>query len=85
MASRSVEESLTKLLLVQARRNSLKYQMMDRRFRKKYQKTFEQFRPERVGSPMPFEVEQNYFNWELAITGMDEMREEIERLEEFLR
>lgn len=85
MASRSVEESLTKLLLVQARRNLLKYQMMDRRFRKKYQKTFEQFRAERVGSPMPFEVEQNYFNWELAITGMDEMREEIERLEEFLR
>jgi len=85
MASRSVEESLTKLLLVQARRNSLKYQMMDRRFRKKYQKAFEPFRAERVGSPMPFEVEQNYFDWELAITGMDEMREEIERLEEFLR
>ncbi len=85
MASRSVEESLTKLLLVQARRNSLKYQMMDRRFRKKHQKTFERFRPERVGSSMPFEVEQNYFDWELAITGMDEMREEIERFEEFLR
>lgn len=85
MSSRSFEESLTKQLLVQARRNSLKYQMMDRRFRKKYQKTFEQLRAERVGSPVPFEVQQNYFNSELAITGMDEMREEIERLEEFLR
>jgi len=84
MPSRSFEESLAKLLLLQARRNLLKYQTMDRCFRKKYQSTFEQFRAERLSSPMPFEVEQDYFDWELAITGLDEMREEIERLEEFL-
>jgi hypothetical protein len=85
MPSRSFEESLTKLLLVQARRNLLKYQMMDRRFQKKYRNTFEQFRAERLGSPMPFEVEQDYFDWELAITGIDEMKEEIERLEALLQ
>ncbi|MFQ5813873.1 MAG: hypothetical protein ACE5I2_11910 [Anaerolineae bacterium] len=84
MPARSFEESLAKLLLLQARRNLLKYQTMDRGFQKKYQSTFERFRAERVGSPMPFEVEQDYFDWELAITGIDEMREEIERLEEFL-
>ena len=84
MPSRSFEESLAKLLLLQARRNLLKYQTMDRRFQKKYRNTFEQFRAERLGSPMPFEVEQDYFDWELAITGIDEMREEITRLEEFL-
>ncbi|MEA3346349.1 MAG: hypothetical protein U9Q78_08960 [Chloroflexota bacterium] len=81
MPSRSFEESLTKLLLAQARRNLLKYQMMDRRFQKKYQKTFEQFRAEQLDSSMPFEVEQDYFDWELAITGIGEMEEEIERLE----
>jgi hypothetical protein len=27
------------------------------------------------------EVEQDYFDWELAITGMDEMKDEIKRLE----
>jgi hypothetical protein len=81
MPSRSFEESLAKLLLVQARRNLLKYQMMDRRFRKKYQKTFEQFRAERLDSHMPFKVEQDYFDWELAVTGLDEMKEEIKRLE----
>jgi hypothetical protein len=85
MPSRSFEESLTKLLLVQARRNLLKYQMMDRHFQKKYRNTFEQFRAERLGSPMPFEVEQHYFDWELAITGIDEMKEEIERLEALLQ
>lgn len=84
MPSRSFEESLTKLLLLQARRNLLKYQTMDRCFQKKYQSTFEQFRTERLSSPMPFEMEQDYFDWELAVTGIDEMREEIERLEEFL-
>jgi len=85
MPSRSFEESLARLLLVQARRNLLKYQLMNRRFRKKYQSTFEQFRAERLGSAMPFEVEQDYFDWELAITGIDEMKEEIKRLEALLQ
>ena len=84
MPSRSFEESLAKLLLGQARRNQLKYQMMDRRFRKKYQKAFEQFRAERLDSLVSFEMEQDYFDWELAITGMDEMKEEIKRLEALL-
>ncbi len=85
MPSRSFEESLAKLLLLQARRNLLKYQTMDRCFGKKYQSTFEQFRAERLSSPMAFEVEQDYFDWELAITGIDEMKEEIERLEGLLQ
>jgi len=85
MPSRSFEGGLAKLLLLQARRNLLKYQTMDRRFQKKYRNTFEQFRAERLGSPMPYEVEQDYFDWELAITGIGEIREEIERLDEFLR
>jgi hypothetical protein len=85
MPSRSFEESLAKLLLLQARRNLLKYQTMDRCFGKKYQGTFEQFRAERLSSPMAFEVEQDYFDWELAITGIDEMKEEIKRLEELLQ
>jgi hypothetical protein len=84
MPSRSFEESLTRLLLVQARRNLLKYQTMERRFQKKYQTAFEQFRAERLSSPMPYEVEQDYFDWELAITGTDEMKDEIKRLEVLL-
>jgi hypothetical protein len=27
-----------------------------------------------------FEVEQDYFDWELAVTGVADMKEEIERL-----
>ena len=57
---------------------------MDRSFQKKYQSTFEQFRAERLSSPMPYEVEQDYFDWELAITGTDEMKDEIKRLEVLL-
>jgi len=78
------EEVLTELLLVQARRNLLKYQTMDRCFQKEYQTTFEQFRAEQLGSPMLSEVEQDYLDWELAITGRDEMKDEIKRLEALL-
>jgi hypothetical protein len=28
----------------------------------------------------PFEMEQDYFDWELAVTGIADMEEEIERL-----
>ena len=78
-------EGLSRFLRMQAGRNLLKYQMMDRRFQKEYQNIFEQFGAERVGYPMPFKVERDYFDWELVITGMDEVREEIEQLEKFLR
>jgi len=29
----------------------------------------------------PFEVQQDYFDWELAITRLDETRKELEKLE----
>lgn len=31
------------------------------------------------------EVEQDYFDWELAVTGIEEMRKELKRLETIAR
>ena len=85
MPAPSFEESLVKLLAIQVRRNLLRYQAMDGRFRERYQTAFEQFRSERLGTEMNFEVEQDYFDWELAVTGIEEMREELKRLETMAR
>ena len=80
MLASGFEENLVKLLMGLVR-NLLQYQAMERRFREKYQTTFEQFRSEKLGTEMSFEVEQDYFDWELAVTGVEEVREKLERLE----
>jgi hypothetical protein len=75
------EEALAALLLDEARRNLVKYRAIDRRFRQKYQTTFAEFRQKVVGADTSFEEEQDYFDWELAVTGIEEMEEEIRNLE----
>ena len=81
MPDRTPEEALAALLLDEARRNLMKYRAMDRRFQQKYQTTFAEFRQKVVGADTSFEEEQDYFDWELAITGIGEMEEEIRSLE----
>jgi len=81
MPDRTPEEALAALLLDEARRNLVKYRAMDRRFQQKYQTTFAEFRQKVVGADTSFEEEQDYFDWELAITGIGEMEEEIRGLE----
>jgi len=81
MPDRTPEEALATLLLDEARRNLVKYRAMDRRFQQKYQTTFAEFRQKVVGADTSFEEEQDYFDWELAITGIGEMEEEIRSLE----
>jgi hypothetical protein len=75
------EEALAALLLDEARRNLMKYRTMDRRFQRKYETTFAEFRQKVVGADTSFEEEQDYFDWELAVTGIEEMEEEIRNLE----
>jgi hypothetical protein len=42
--------------------------------------TFETFRQTVLRSEPSFEVEQDYFDWELAVTGIADIEEEIDRL-----
>lgn len=81
MPDRTPEEALAILLLDEARRSLMKYRTMGRRFQEKYQTTFAEFRQKVVGADTSFEEEQDYFDWELAVTGIEEMEEEIRNLE----
>jgi hypothetical protein len=82
MPDRTPEEALTALLLDEARRNLMKYRAMDRRFQQKHETTFAEFRQKVVGADTSFEEEQDYFDWELAVTGIEEMEEEIRNQED---
>ncbi|GAG26874.1 unnamed protein product [marine sediment metagenome] len=59
---------------------SIKYQTMARQFEARYDQDFETFREMILHSQPSFEMEQDYFDWELAVTGMADMKEEIDRL-----
>jgi len=77
--------SLARLLYERAERDLRKYRMMDRNFQKKYGMIFEEFRSSDIAKKTNFETEQDYCDWEMAITGIEEIEKEIERLTPFLK
>lgn len=76
----SIDQVLAELLLERAQKNMIKYQTIARQFEAKYKQDFETFRQTILSTEPPFEVEQDYFDWELAVTGAADMEEEINRL-----
>jgi hypothetical protein len=76
----SAEQAIVELLVERAQRNLIKYQAMAREFEKKYEREFESFRKRILASKPKSDVEQDYFDWELAVTGIADMKAEIKRL-----
>ena len=78
------DEVLAELLLERAQKNLIKYRTMARQFKAKYGQEFDTFRQEILDSEPPFEIEQDYFDWEMATSGMADMEEEIRHLERLI-
>jgi hypothetical protein len=78
--AKDVDESLRKLLMAKARNDLLKYEVISRGFEKKYKMDFETFRTSDLMKKPPSEVEQDYFDWELAVTRMDEVESQLDKL-----
>ena len=76
----SLDQALAELLLRHAQKNLIKYRTMTRQFQVKYAQDFETWRQTVLDSEPPFQVEQDYFDWELAITGIADMEQEIKQL-----
>lgn len=76
----SLDKVLVELLLERAQKNLIRYQAMARQFETKYGQDFETFRQNVLRSQPSFEIEQDYFDWELAVSGIADMEKEIERL-----
>jgi hypothetical protein len=66
--------------LERARKNLIKYQTQARQLESKYKRPFADFRQWILNSEPSAEVEQDYFDWELAVTGIQDMTQEIKRL-----
>ena len=78
----SMDQAVAELLLERAQKNLIKYRSMARQFEAKYRQSFDDFRKAVLHSHPAAEVEQDYFDWELAVTGIADMEDEIARLKD---
>ena len=79
--NQSLEQVLVELLLERARKNLIHYRALARGFEQKYQQAFASFRKQILDSDPPWEEEQDYFDWEMAVTGITDMEAEIQQLQ----
>lgn len=77
----SLEQVLAELMLGRVQKNLIKYKTMARQFEAKYKQDFDSFRQEVLDIEPDYEVEKDYFDWELAVTGISDMKKEITRLQ----
>ncbi len=66
----NLNQILAELLLERAQKNLIKYQAIIRQLKNKYKQDFEPFRQQILRTKPNFETEQDYFDWELAVTGV---------------
>ena len=59
----------------------IKHQTAARLFEARYGQTFDTFRTTIIKSQPDSRTEQDYYDWELAVTGIEDMTEEIVQLQ----
>lgn len=78
--NQNLDQVWVELLLERAQKNLIKYRTMARQFEARHNQDFDTFRQHILNSEPSFEEEQDYFDWELAVTGISDMEQEIRRL-----
>ena len=78
----SFDQAMVELLLERAQKNLIKYQAATRQYEAKYPQGFDAVRAAIASGKISGAMEQDYFDWELAVTGISDMAEEIERLKQ---
>ncbi len=74
------EESLKEILKNEIQRNLKKHMLMIKHFERKYNMDFETFEQKRVTKDSPYELERDYFEWDMAITLIEDLEEELTQL-----
>lgn len=79
----SAEASLKQIMINEIRRRLNRYELMDQRFRRKYGMSFEEFREQRMVEKegYSFEVESDFCDWEMAVTGISSLKEYLSELQ----
>ncbi len=76
----TLEESLNEILRNEIQRKIKKHMMMIKHFERKYDMDFKIFEENRVTKEMAYEIERDYFEWDMAITMIEDLKEELTQL-----
>jgi len=77
---RSLDRSILRLLEKETIKRITKYQIMIHSLEKKYGMTFEKFEMRIKESKPEYTVEQDYYDWDLAITAKEDMEIDLEKV-----
>lgn len=78
------DEVLAQLLLERAQRSLIKYQSQVHHFEARYGQDFAAFRQEVLSGDPSADREQDYFDWELAVTAVSDMTDEIAQVQQLV-
>ncbi len=77
----TVEETLKKIVQSDMKRKLLSFELIETQYKKKYKMEFNEFYKNQINGKTPsFDKEDDYFNWEMAITGISELKEELNKI-----
>lgn len=77
---RSIDRSILRLLESEVIRRITKYQLMIHGFEKKYGISFDEFEKTIRESKPAFAEEQDYYDWDMAITAKEDMGQELKKV-----
>ena len=81
---RSLDRSILRLLEKEVIKRVTKYQVMTQGFEKKYSVTFDKFEKKIKESKPAFSEEQDYYDWDMAITAKEDMEKELQKVRMYL-
>ncbi len=76
-----LEESLKKMVQSEIKRKLLSFELVDVQYKKKYEMEFEVFFKSTIEDKKPdYDAEQDYFNWEMAVTATRELKKDLDKI-----
>ena len=77
----TLEESLKDMVMSEIKRKLLSFELIDNQYKGKYKMKFEEFFKNVIENKKPsFDEEEDYFNWEMAVTGIKELTKELNNI-----
>jgi len=73
----NVVEGIIDLVKQEFIRKKTKYLFMVKNFKKKYGMTFKEFEKKNKNRKMDYETEKDYFDWDMALTALDDIKDEF--------
>jgi len=78
----TLDESLKKMVISEIKRKLLSFELLSSQYEQKYKLAFEDFFDLMIKDKTPsYDIEDDYFSWEMSITAINELKPELSKIE----